>query len=72
MASTPARTKNHRTRADVRKDFGHPWPWMSRDLYREYVIESDRTQGEVAELWATTDSTISEWGRKHGFTGADA
>lgn len=68
MGTSTRDTKNARTRAEVRRKFGHPWPWMDRELFREHAYDVDRTYEETAKLWATSASTLADWAIKHGLT----
>lgn len=65
--STKPSTKNPRTRSDVRRDYGHPWPWTVPELFREHVLEADASQKAVARRMATDPDTLRKWRRRHGF-----
>lgn len=65
--STNQATKNPRTRSDVRRDYGHPWPWMSPELFREHVLERDDLRKEIAADMATDPWTLRRWEVRHGF-----
>lgn len=54
-------------RREVASEYGHPWPWQSRELVEEYAVEQDVDVRDLADRWGVPYKRLHAWIRRHGF-----